>query len=483
MEVQLIGDPGQRKRAAKAILDVVAGGDPEDIAGCAEGTMLLQHGLDNFDKQFWLTWRLVPTEAAYKVSASVSRTNVRLWSEQAHALVGAKAESVQEEVRSAIKEAQELVEIIVNAGVEHDTDYARYDPSVSPLVDRYGVLVHVPRPEDGCIPIKVTGPSEAARDAAALLEAGYVKGKFTASVLQLAGQVQGMEETMAGDFENDLKALEEENKVKVHRSPVLLYIIGNTSDAVAHSRHTIREMLQFYYPDCFHIIRGLKKDVVEKLREDPQLRVLTARPDCAVSFDQRAGEAWICGKCHSLVQQRIDAVQKKWDSEHWEYDLPDYGAAMWLLGPRGTGEYLERIQAESGANVKVSPVERKVWAEGPPAKIKQAERLVLEAMRGLQRKKENEENAPLKPKELLSDVPPHMRNVLAKLAELNEKKRIAENKQRILDRELAWQRERGPDALAQEPAQPGGAPAQPGAGPAQPDAVTQNRERSRSRDR
>jgi len=153
VEIQLAGGAEQRKRAHKAILDVVAGGDPEDIAGVAEGTMILQHGLDNFDKQFWLTWRLVPTEAAYKVSASVSRGNVRLWSEQLWALVGAKAESVQSEVRSAIKEAQELVEIIVNASVEHDTDYARYDPSVSPLVDRYGVLVHVPRPEDGCIPI------------------------------------------------------------------------------------------------------------------------------------------------------------------------------------------------------------------------------------------------------------------------------------------------------------------------------------------
>merc|ERR1711935_426109 len=110
-------------------------------------------------------------------------------------------------------------------------------------------------------------------------------------------------------------------------------------------------MLEFYYPDSFCLLRGFKKAVIEKLREDTQLRILTARSDCAVSFEPGEGTIWICGKCRSLVQQRIDAVQNKWNAEHWECDLSDYGAAMWLLGPRGTGEFLARIQSESGCNV------------------------------------------------------------------------------------------------------------------------------------
>ena len=63
----------------------------------------------------------------------------------------------------------------------------KYDPAVFPLIYSHGVLVHVPRPLEGRIPVKIVGPPKAAKDAADMLEARFIKGKSTASVLQAPG--------------------------------------------------------------------------------------------------------------------------------------------------------------------------------------------------------------------------------------------------------------------------------------------------------
>lgn len=454
--IQLIGGDVQRRVAAAAITDIASGGDPDDHSGKAQGAMVIKHGLEGFARPSWAAWRLVPTEKEHGVKAEMGKHAVRFWAKGKRALTGEDAAALRASAEAAIALARELVEITVEARLEYDAENAvPFDAAVYPLVCQHGVLVRVQRPEAGVVPIEIVGPAEPARDAAALLEARFVKGKSTASVLQVAGQVQSMDSGMAGDFERDLAALETDSKVKITKSSVLLWVVGANEDAVTEARQILREMLAFYFPDEFLLVKDVKPGAIERLREDEGLRVLTAKPDCAVALDQFEGTVWICGNSsREAVKARIDAVVAQWGEENWEHDLPDFGAAMWLLGPRGSGDYLHRMQSESGAKLKVDPNYLKVYAEGTPPCIAEAKRLVLEAIQKLEDKKRQEEEnggPELKVKPLLSDAPPRMKAVLEKLAELNEKKRMQQQAERIKE----WEALRAPppqQPAAEEPA-------------------------------
>merc|ERR1711871_484273 len=171
------------------------------------------------------------------------------------------------------------------------------------------------------------------------------------------------------------------------------------------------------------------------------------RPDCAMSLDLKEGSVWICGKHNEEVQKQVNAVIKYFFQHYWEMTLADYGAAMWLLGPKGTGDYLGRMMADSGAKMKVDPVNKMVCAEGEPHQIKEAKRLVEDALRRLEAKKRQEDAAggpQVKARVLQGEHGSHMANVLSKLAMLDAKntariikERRAANEQRFAE-EYAW---------------------------------------------
>jgi len=446
--VRLSGSADQCRRAAVVIADVVRGGEVEDHAGRAGGAMVIQHNLEGLDRDCWAAWRLVPAEVEHGIRVEMGHRSVRVWAQQGHRLAGTAAEHARASVEAGLAEARELTEIIVDCKIEHEPENVRYDSAIGPLVFQYGVLIHIPRPEDSVVPLRIVGPTQAARDAASLIQARYVKGKSTASVMQLPSQVQGLAGQAAADFQNDSKALEAEYKVKLQCSITVLWISGTNKEAVDCARYTIREMLQFYFPDHFHLRMGYKSGVFSKLREDKSLRALMAKPDCVVAFDDKEGSVWIACEFHAEIQHCIDRVAAKWSSENWEMELSDYSAAMWLLGPKGTGEYLARMQAESGARIMVDPVRQKVSAEGTPGQVRAAESIVRDALARLEQKKTSEADRKPVAKKVLSDHPPHMKAILEKLAELDAKQNHALQQQRIRERELEWGRGLEPTAVA-----------------------------------
>eukprot|EP00927_Polykrikos_kofoidii_P079325 TRINITY_DN76107_c0_g1_i1.p1 TRINITY_DN76107_c0_g1~~TRINITY_DN76107_c0_g1_i1.p1 ORF type:complete len:608 (-),score=114.01 TRINITY_DN76107_c0_g1_i1:175-1935(-) len=511
--VKLNGNPEQRRLAAAAIRDAARGGDAEDHAARAEGAMVLPHELSNFDREAWATWRMVPVEREHGVRVEMGRRAARVWvsektqtkamaavpaapkakgkgssgkdvdrTSSAHkpprVLTGDEAESVRAAVQTVLGEALQLAEAIVEAKPETEPEMATYDAAVFPLVYQHGLLLFVPRPENGRIPIKISGMAQPVEDAAAILEARYVKGKSTASVLQAPDQIQTMAIGMQSDFERDIAELETEYKVKVKPGYAVIWVTGANEESVCTARDTLKEMLLFYMPDGFCILKGLNKSkqMFELLRGDAELRVLSSKPGSAISFDNKEGTVWICGPYRDEIKQRLDSIIREWSENHWEMDLEDYGAAMWLLGPKGSGDYLKRMEGESGTKMKVCPIALKVMAEGPPARIREAEKLVREAMEKLEekKKKEAETGLQVKSRELQSDHPPHMKLVLEKLAKLEADalaKKMAERRKehQAMDEE----RRRWMQGSAQGGAGSGGGTQAAGGG----------RERSRSRDR
>lgn len=143
-----------------------------------------------------------------------------------------------------------------------------------------------------------------------LLWAHLVQGKTTSMVLQVPGQLKKMTAQMTSDFSNDLKALETELKLEVNRYDTMLWIAGSDAESVANAKETLEEMLQFYLPDDFVMLSGLKPSTVDELRQDSGLRALMATSGCAVAFASHEGTAWVCGKDREPVQQRIDAVAR-----------------------------------------------------------------------------------------------------------------------------------------------------------------------------
>merc|ERR1712050_241513 len=68
------------------------------------------------------------------------------------------------------------------------------------------------------------------------------------------------------------------------------------------------EMLLFYLPEVFMLVKGLERTAVEHLRQDGGLRAVMTTIDSVVALDSGEGTAWICGKQREAVKQRIDAV-------------------------------------------------------------------------------------------------------------------------------------------------------------------------------
>lgn len=418
VNVQLVGSDSQRRLAAFAIRDVVDGGDVEDTAARADGAMIIAHGLEHRDRESWLQWRLTAYEQEHSVRMEVGRRAVRIWSERRGGLSGQSSANVRAEANQCIEQARGLAELEVEARLDTDADNAHYDQAVLPLVQQYGVLVWVPQPEDGAIKLRVVGPTEPAKDAALLLEARYAKGKFTASVLQVAGQVQLMCAEMAADFTNDLRNLETEYSVTVKERSHILWLFGENAESVQNARGTLMQMMAWYMADSFFLLENLPKDCIDEIRADSAIRRLQAKPECAIAFDRIQGTAWICGSLREDVQKRISEIVGKWESEHWEMDLEDYGVAMWLLGPGGTGDWMKRMRNETSADIRVCPNALKVWVHGKPAIMEAGKKIVLEALERLeQKKKQDEENGgrTFKVKEVLSDVPPHMKAIMEKL--------------------------------------------------------------------
>ncbi|CAK0887995.1 unnamed protein product, partial [Prorocentrum cordatum] len=84
-----------------------------------------------------------------------------------------------------------------------------------------------------------------------------------------AEEVQGMSSMMAGDFKGDLAALESEHSVEVHQADTLLWIAGKNAQNVTTAKRLLQEMLEFYMPEGFHLRKGLSKQEVEALCQDP----------------------------------------------------------------------------------------------------------------------------------------------------------------------------------------------------------------------
>merc|ERR1712048_1120325 len=158
--------------------------------------------------------------------------------------------------------------------------------------------------------LRILGGQEPASDVAAMLRARFVEGKSIAVVLQVPGQVQGMSASMTSDFNADLKALSEESKVQIHKGWTSLWITGTSVFSVRQAKRTLQEMLHFYLPGSFILLRELQADLFTKLFADEDIGALMARPDCVVAFDAAEGTAWICGKHIASVRSRIDELTR-----------------------------------------------------------------------------------------------------------------------------------------------------------------------------
>lgn len=472
--ISLEGPPAARILAAQAVKDVASGHDTEDFQARADGALLVSHNLEHRDRESWTQWKLTCKEFAFGIRTEIGRKAVRVFSAKGK-LTGDAANKVRAVVDEVIQAAHVLVELEVEALLETDPMNANFDKAVAPLVDQYGVLLHIPLPEDGVVKLKLVGPEEPTRDAALLLEARYAKKKFTASILQASGQVQAMNEEMRGDWDGDMRNLESEYSVKVKESPSIIWVCGDNAEGVENAKRTLLDMLPFYLPSGFHMRSDIPTEAFNDFRKDPGIRGLISQPECAIQWDKIQGTAWICGKHREAVENRLNELMGKWESEHWEQELEDYGVAMWLLGPRGSGDFLRRMKAESGAYIKVCPNALKVWVESDnPQKLLMGKEQVLRGLESLEKKKKADEEG-LGPgpkiKEVVSAQPARMQKMMSQLAMLEAIKDAAK---------------RGlppPKKLLRELAEARGLPSLDSLDKKEEEEAPVGRERSRSRDR
>lgn len=460
--VQLLGGLEQRRKAAVAVRDMLEGGEAEDHAARADGAMVIKHSLEDHERRSWLAWKLVPTEHEQKIRVDMGRNAVRIWkSGRGPALTGAAAGKVRAAAEAAIAEARELVELNVDVPIENEPENVGFDAAVRGLTEQYGVLLRFQEAEEDKRPVRVWGPAEPARDAALMVEARWVKGKSTSSLLQAPGQVQAMNEEMTNDFNGDIRSLESESSVKVHMGHTVIWISGANAEAVLGAKETLRQMLQFYLPDGFSFNENMgQKEFVDQLRQDPELRFCAQRPGGAMNLDSQQCQGWLCGEAEyrEKIEKRIEAMQKKWATEHWEIELDNYGVAMWLLGPNGTGGWLQRMKTDCGAEMKVCPNALKAWVEGPPSKVEAGKALILEGLEKLEEKRKADEDisvqevATKKQKKVLTEHPPHMQAVLDSLRLLEARELEMKRRARMRD----WDNERppGPAAAAAARAEP-----------------------------
>jgi len=285
----------QRRLAAEALRG----------AGTSEA-LEVPHGLEGREHEAWLRWRLAALEREQGLRAELGRRTVRCWAP------GLGAGGVPEQLRAAVEalvaEAEGLAELAVDAPLPPSAEAEALEAPVLALVEQHGLLVRAQQRRGAAAQLRVIGPPEAARDAAAILWARLAQGKSTALVLQVPGQLQSMPSQMSGDFEADLGAMEEEFEVQVHKYQTALWVAGDGDTTVASAKRTLQEMLQFYLPEGFLLLQGLKPGVLDQLRGDAELRALMARPDCAVALDAAEGTAWVCGGCCGAVRRLIESA-------------------------------------------------------------------------------------------------------------------------------------------------------------------------------
>mmetsp|Transcript_43410 Transcript_43410/g.92985 ORF Transcript_43410/g.92985 Transcript_43410/m.92985 type:complete len:431 (-) Transcript_43410:82-1374(-) len=313
VKVFIRGAAAKRRVAAEVLKKVAEGEDPEDHAARAEGAVVFEHDMIHPDRQAWARWRLLPVARSRGLSSHLGRRTGRLtplegpFSNEAASL---EARRAAEEV---IREANELVELHIDALDTLEPEEAPTDPSVLPLVDQYGLLVRVADQDDNAISeymkIRLFGPSSACSDAAELLKARFVDGKATASILQLPKQMQSLPGEHLKDFEGDLQALQEELQVSVQKTDTMFWLTGTDPEAVAEAKHTLQEMLQFYNPTGFLLVESLEGSVLEGLLADEELGVLMGGPDCIVTVDLPTSSLWICGGAREAVLKRLEVCK------------------------------------------------------------------------------------------------------------------------------------------------------------------------------
>lgn len=389
--VTLSGDAKAIEKAQKNIKELIETGCIDDIMDGGDGAMIITHNLPTPGTISWAGWRLIGVEHEHNVRAEIGKQAIRIFANDKAGIQGPAAAALKKAAEEVIDTARGLEESIVAVRAELSPDNVKWDAACAPLVEQWGILVE-PGKIEGRNVVSVLGPQAAARDVSALIEAKYVKGKVTSSVLITPTLIEDLPADMAEDFQRDLKALSEEEGVKVTRGAVSLRLTGKDEEAVARTRGTLRDMLAFYLPEKVAFQHSLKPSFLEMIREDNVLKGLRARTDSALALDDNEGSVWACGEAMKIVKEKVDALMKRWEVEHWEMELPHFTDAYWLLGPKGTGECLARMARESGAKMKVCPNAQMVWVDGPGAKVEVAKELVLKALKVLEEKrKENPE--------------------------------------------------------------------------------------------
>lgn len=314
VKVFMRGCARKRLIAAEVLQAVAEGDDPEDHAARAEGALVIEHDLQNPDREAWARWRLLMAAHEHGCKAHLGRKTLRLTCKSGGRISVEAAGRLQAVVDGVIEEVEALVERKVDALDELEPEEAGSDAAVAPFIDQYGVMLRVCDQDDNAvcatITIRLFGPPLAVEDVAALLTARFIDGKATASVLQVPEEVQSMPSEFADDFSNDLQALESESEVKIHKGKTSLWVAGKDPENVAAAKKTLQEMLQFYLPNSFRLVSGLAPPVLERLFQDEDLGVLMARDDCVVTLDESDGSAWICGKQQAAVRSRIEEAAR-----------------------------------------------------------------------------------------------------------------------------------------------------------------------------
>merc|ERR1719225_31588 len=104
-----------------------------------------------------------------------------------------------------------------------------------------------------------------------------------ALVIQAPGQIQALPRQMHGDFEGDLKSLENECNIEVHKYHTMLGVTGACQSTVLQARRTLQEMLMFYLPDEFLLLGGLSRQSLTQVRTNGHMKALMLRLGCTIS--------------------------------------------------------------------------------------------------------------------------------------------------------------------------------------------------------
>lgn len=368
--VPLDGGVKQRRLAVSAVSNVFNGGSMgkrSNASGHPTCSVVVTHDLNDLDREAWLRWRLTAVEHEQGVRAEVSHHAVQIITKGGVLPAGADTERIRIAVETAIIEAQGLVEMLVDASSSVYAEGRSLDAPIISLVEQYGMQIRVTQQQEEGSSVRIFGPPDPARDAAALLWACYVQGKSTAVVLQVPGQIQSLPTQMSSDFEADLQAVESEFEVEVHRYHTMLWIAGTSGKSVASAKQTLHDMLQFYLPDEFVLLSELTQPTMDRLQQDVDFWVLTKGPDCVVALDTDAGTAWICGKNFRAVQQLIEAAKS---GAKPASQISERGPASELLGDgSASNEWHEAADAPRAVHAPDLGAELPVTAALPDCQL------------------------------------------------------------------------------------------------------------------